>query len=129
MIPLDLHVIDLGDGLIKTKEQEILKKIGVDGVASVPFKALLRGMTHEAFQIPQLRPVSFSGFFSVMREQMLAPPHPANERFGERSYAIVSDKYLNFSSRVGYHYSVLDSYCGPIDQYELYHLFFQRRGR
>lgn len=115
MIPLDLHVIDLGDGLIKTKEQEILKKIGVDGVASVPFKALLRGMTHEAFQVPQLRPVSFSGFFSVMREQMLTPPHPANERFGERSYAIVSDKYLNFSSRVGYHYSVLDSYCGPID--------------
>jgi pyruvate, water dikinase len=113
-IPLDLHVIDLGDGLIKTKEQEVLKKVGVEGIASVPFKALLRGMTHESFQCPQLRPVSFSGFFSVMREQMLAQPHPANERFGERSYAIVSDKYLNFSSRVGYHYSVLDAYCGPV---------------
>jgi len=46
-----------------------------------------------------------------MREQMLANPHGA-ERFGERSYAIISDKYLNFSSRVGYHYSVLDAYCG-----------------
>ena len=34
------------------------------------------------------------------------------ERFGERSYAIISDKYLNFSSRVGYHYSILDAYCG-----------------
>jgi pyruvate,water dikinase len=34
------------------------------------------------------------------------------ERFGERSYALVSDRYMNFSSRVGYHYSVLDSYCG-----------------
>ena len=34
------------------------------------------------------------------------------ERFGDRSYAIISDKYLNFSSRVGYHYSVLDAYCG-----------------
>jgi pyruvate,water dikinase len=57
------------------------------------------------------RPVEFSGFFSVMREQMLANPH-AGERFGDRSYAIISDKYLNFSSRVGYHYSVLDAYCG-----------------
>ncbi|MBA4393718.1 MAG: phosphoenolpyruvate synthase [Desulfobacca sp.] len=113
-IPLDLHVIDLGDGLIRTKEQEILKKVGVEGIVSVPFKALLWGMTHEAFQTPQLRPVSFSGFFSVMREQMLAPPTPANDRFGERSYAIISDKYLNFSSRVGYHYSVLDAYCGPV---------------
>ena len=28
------------------------------------------------------------------------------------SYAIVSDKYMNFSSRVGYHYSILDAYCG-----------------
>jgi pyruvate,water dikinase len=48
-----------------------------------------------------------------MREQMMAPPQAGNERFGDRSYAIISDKYLNFSSRVGYHYSVLDSYCGP----------------
>ena len=46
-----------------------------------------------------------------MREQMLAAPN-AEERFGDRSYAIISDKYLNFSSRVGYHYSVLDAYCG-----------------
>jgi pyruvate,water dikinase len=113
-IPLDLHVIDLGEGLIKTKEQDVLKKVGIEGIASVPFKALLQGMTHESFQTPQLRPVSFSGFFSVMREQMLAQPHPASERFGERSYAIISDKYLNFSSRVGYHYSVLDAYCGPV---------------
>jgi len=46
-----------------------------------------------------------------MREQMLAAPD-VEERFGDRSYAIISDKYLNFSSRVGYHYSVLDAYCG-----------------
>ena len=32
--------------------------------------------------------------------------------FGDKSYAIISDKYLNFSSRVGYHYGVLDCYCG-----------------
>ena len=42
---------------------------------------------------------------------MLANPQAA-ERFGDRSFAIISDKYLNFSSRVGYHYSVLDAYCG-----------------
>jgi pyruvate, water dikinase len=43
---------------------------------------------------------------------MLTPVHSGAERFGDRSYAIISDKYLNFSSRVGYHYGVLDSYCG-----------------
>ncbi|MEW6186675.1 MAG: PEP/pyruvate-binding domain-containing protein, partial [Thermodesulfobacteriota bacterium] len=111
-IPLDLHVIDLGEGLLTSKAEEVLKKVRVEHVASLPFKALLRGMTHEAFQNPQVRPVSLGGFLSVMREQMLAPPQAGNERFGERSYAIISDNYLNFSSRVGYHYSVLDAYCG-----------------
>ena len=58
------------------------------------------------------RPVNLSGFFSVMSEQLISSGGTASERFGDRSYAIISDKYLNFSSRVGYHYSVLDCYCG-----------------
>ena len=110
-IPLDLYVIDLGGGLLRAREE--IKKVTVEDIASVPFKALLAGMTHEAFQRPQIRPVNFTGFFSVMREQMMAPPQ-MTDRFGERSFAVISDHYLNFSSRVGYHYSVLDSYCGPI---------------
>jgi pyruvate,water dikinase len=46
-----------------------------------------------------------------MKEQSFAPDK-VGERFGDRSYAIIADKYLNFSSRVGYHYSVIDAYCG-----------------
>jgi pyruvate,water dikinase len=74
-------------------------------------KALLQGMTHKDLQAVEPRPIELGGFFSVMREQAMAPPKEA-ERFGERSYAIISDKYVNFSSRVGYHYCVLDAYCG-----------------
>ncbi len=81
----------------------------MDQINSLPFKALLKGMLHEELRVYGPRPVQFTGFFSVMREQMLSAP---GERFGERSYAIISDKYLNFSSRVGYHYSILDAYCG-----------------
>jgi len=55
--------------------------------------------------------VDFGGFWSVMGRQLLDPPRLGSERFGDRSYAIVSDVYLNFSSRVGYHYSILDSFC------------------
>ncbi|MBI5895172.1 MAG: phosphoenolpyruvate synthase, partial [Desulfobacterales bacterium] len=44
--------------------------------------------------------------------QWLSPPNMGAERFGDRSYAIISDRYLDFSSRVGYHYSILDCYCG-----------------
>lgn len=108
-LPIDLHIIDLGGGLREANPGE--KEIGLGQIASLPLMALLRGMTHEGLLSQEPRPVEWRGLFSVMTEQMLTNPL-ASERFGERSFAIVSDKYMNFSSRVGYHYGVLDTYCG-----------------
>ncbi len=71
----------------------------MDLVASVPFKAVMRGMLHEDLRPPGPRPIDFGGFCSVVREQMLMPDD-AREHFGARSYAIVPGHYLNFSSRV-----------------------------
>jgi pyruvate,water dikinase len=109
-LPIDLHVIDLGGGL--SVDATEVPTIVPEEVLSVPFKSLLKGMLCEEVNTPQPRPVNLSGFLSVMSEQMLSSPGIGGERFGDRSYAIISDKYLNFSSRVGYHYSVLDCYCG-----------------
>ena len=108
-IPLDLYVIDLGGGLAAAEAQG--SEVTVAQVTSAPFQALLTGMLHPELRAMEPRPIQLSGLLSVMREQMLTAPN-LEERFGDRSYAIISDKYLNFSSRVGYHYSVLDAYCG-----------------
>lgn len=109
-IPIDLYVIDLSGGLkVDATKVDVVTP---EEVASVPFRALLQGMLHKDLGGAQPRPVNLSGFFSVMSEQVLSSGGSASERFGDRSYAIISDKYLNFSSRVGYHYSVLDCYCG-----------------
>lgn len=108
-IPLDLYVIDLGGGL--HAEATHARRITPKHVLSAPFKAVLAGMTHEDLRYHRPRPIELKGFFSVMSEQMLSNTQTA-ERFGDRSYAIISDKYLNFSSRVGYHYGILDTYCG-----------------
>ena len=108
-IPLDLFLIDLGGGLAEADPEA--HRVTPDQVTSVPLQAVLRGMLHEDVRAREPRPVQLSGLISVMREQLLAAPN-VEERFGDRSYAIISDKYLNFSSRVGYHYSVLDAYCG-----------------
>jgi pyruvate,water dikinase len=109
-LPMDIHLIDLGNGL---KEEATVKwnAVKVDEIVSAPFKALLQGMLNREVHGLEPRPVNFSGLLSVMKEQTLAPGH-VGERFGDRSYAIIADKYLNFSSRVGYHYSVVDAYCG-----------------
>ncbi len=106
-IPLDLYIVDLGGGLHKGDTRS--RKVTFENIASVPFKALLQGMLDEDLREIEPRPIHVSGLLSVMREQMLST---AGERFGDRSYAVISAKYLNFSSRVGYHYSILDSYCG-----------------
>ncbi len=110
-IPLDLFVIDLGEGLSNLSEET--RKVRVEQIASIPFCAVLKGMTHEDLRTQAPRPIEFKGLLSVMSEQMFSNPHSA-ERFGDRSYALISDRYMNFSSRVGYHYSVLDSYCGEV---------------
>jgi pyruvate, water dikinase len=70
------------------------------------------GKGHGKTQDIEPRPIDMRGFLSVISQQMLSPPNPVVERFGDRSYAIISDKYMNFSSRVGYYYSILDTYCG-----------------
>ncbi|MCU0561708.1 MAG: PEP-utilizing enzyme [Desulfobacterales bacterium] len=107
-LPLDLYVVDLGGGLAEPPPGE--KKIGPEQVVSTPLNALLRGMLRDDLRWDQPRPVEIEGLLSVISGQMLSPAHSG---LGERSYAIVSDHYLNFSSRVGYHYGVLDTFCGP----------------
>jgi pyruvate,water dikinase len=109
-LPLDLYVIDLGKGMTEDAFQSAT--VNVNHITSAPFNALLRGMLRKDLRAMEPRPVELKGLFSVMSQQMLAPPNQRYERFGDKSYAIISDTYLNFSSRVGYHYSILDTYCG-----------------
>jgi pyruvate,water dikinase len=112
-IPLDLYIIDLGGGI--ASDRSGIRKVKVDRVSSTPFAALLKGMLREDLTSLEPRPVSLGGFFSVISRQILTPPNMDFERFGDKSYAIISDKYLNFSSRVGYHYSIIDAYCGETE--------------
>jgi len=107
---LDLYVIDLGGGVAPGEGRR--KDLHPEDVVSRPFKALLDGLTLDSEQLTTPRPVQMKGLLSVVGQQMLSHPGADGQRFGDRSYAIISDKYINFSSRVGYHYGVLDCYCG-----------------
>lgn len=107
-VPLDLYVIDLGGGLKPPHRPQVTP----GDVTSVPFHHVLAGMLNPEVQARGPRPVNVRGFLSVMGQSMIGGNRQAGERFGDRSYAIVSDRYLNFSSRVGYHYAILDTWCG-----------------
>lgn len=107
-VPLDLYVIDLGGGIKPPHRPQVTP----EDVTSVPFHHVLAGMLNPEVQARGPRPVNMRGFLSVMGQSMIGGNRQGGERFGDRSYAIVSDRYLNFSSRVGYHYAILDTWCG-----------------
>jgi pyruvate,water dikinase len=107
-LPIDLYVIDLGEGVDAPPGTRRLK---VAHVVSAPLKALLAGMLDK--RIPRFgpRPMDLRGFMSIMFRH--AVNNPEEERtFRDPCYALVSDEYLNYTARVGYHFGVVDAYCG-----------------
>ncbi len=107
-LPLNIYIVDLGEGLDIDSSQ---REVQMEQVLSLPFKALYRGMTHEGVEWYGQNKISWSGFGTILMENILHDPQ-TDGSFGGPSYAVVSGKYLNFSSRLGYHFVTIDTYCG-----------------
>ncbi len=85
---------------------------GLEEVASIPFKSLLEGMTDRAVRWVGPIGMDWKGFASVLTESILRDPS-MDDSFGGPSYAVLSGEYVNFNSRLGYHFAIVDAYCGP----------------
>jgi len=109
-LPFELWLIDLGGGL----DPAAGRQVRPGQVTSTPGAALLRGLTDPAVDWNRPRPVSAKGLVSVFSNSLLTAPNGGALRdMGQRAFAIISAEYLNFNCRVGYHYTALDSFCGP----------------
>jgi pyruvate,water dikinase len=108
-LPLNILVVDLGGGLTPTAPKKVVE---LEHIKSAPFQALLHGMTHPDIRWLGGVGLSLGGFASIMAESILADPN-ADGSMGGPNYAVTSDHYLNFNTRLGYHFAVVDSYCGP----------------
>ncbi len=120
-LPIDLYILDLGGGL---KQKPKGNKVKLSQIASVPLRALMEGMLDQ--RIPRFGPrfMDLGGFFSVMMRH--ATTAPEQERsFQDPCYALISDYYLNYTARVGYHFSVLDTYCSPTPNKNYISLLFR----
>ena len=114
-IPLDIYIIDLGGGLA---EHVTGRKVDPADIASVPMRALYEGMTTPGVRWAGHIPIDFRGFMSVFANTMFDGAK-YERKLGDRSYAILSRNYLNFSSRLGYHFSIVDALLGD-DEHENY---------
>ena len=109
-LPLSIYLVDLGGGLsIDHKTREAKQ----EDVISRPFKALLNGMTHRDVVWSGNIGINWRGFASIVAESVFSDPLKEGS-MGGPNYAVISSEYLNFNSRLGYHFATLDTYCGPV---------------
>ncbi len=108
-LPFEILVYDVGMGIA---EAAIVNgSIDLDGVTSFPMHAFLEGLLDSRIRWHEPRPLSTRGFLSVLGESMTSPP-PDVQQIGRTSYGVVSDRYMNFSTKAGYHFSTVDTYAG-----------------
>jgi len=103
-LPLDIYLIDLGKGIEEKKTQS--REVEPDDIKSLPFLALWQGITQIKWTGP--RPVDFRGFMSVVAHSASDPS--MREKLTYKNYVIITDKYMNFSTRLGYHFSSIDAF-------------------
>jgi pyruvate,water dikinase len=131
-LPVDLYIIDLGGGISAPARGNRIKPAQV---TSPPLAALLTGMLHPKIPRWGARPIDLGGFASVVIQHALTSPEQERS-FRDPSYALVSDRYVNYTARVGYHFSIVDAYCGETTNKNYIHFLFRggaadalRRGR
>ena len=106
-LPIDLYIIDLGGGVTVPARG---RKVKPAQITSRPLTALLAGMLDRRLPRFGPRPIDAGGLLSLMMRHAMNNPE-SDRTFRDPCYAIVSDAYLNYTARVGYHFGVVDSYC------------------
>lgn len=109
-LPLEIYVVDVGGGL--RPEAREAPEVTPEDITSRPMQAYWRGVAAIGWQGP--RPLDLAGFMSVVMGT--ASDTQAMDRLQEDNYAILAADYLNFSSRLGYHFTTVDAYFGEPEQ-------------
>jgi pyruvate,water dikinase len=109
-IPLDLHIIDLGGGLVP--EAADLALIRPEHLQSRPMLAYWRGVSAVGWTGP--KPVDLAGFMSVVMST--ATDTNIQERLHEKNFAIITNDYMNLSNRLGFHFAAIEAFLGTPEE-------------
>jgi pyruvate,water dikinase len=118
-VPLDLLLIDLGDGLV---EGVAGRSVVPRQVVSAPLRALLEGLTAEGIWSRGPADMDFDGFMSSATHSgaltgPFAPPPQLN-------LALVSANYLNLNLKLGYHFNTVDCFMSELRNANFIHFRF-----
>jgi pyruvate,water dikinase len=118
-LPIKVRILDLGGALKKGWG----RKVKPEQVVSLPFQAFWKGLT--AMRWPQAKPDGVKSLSSVFVKGEAEVAQGA-EPWRDQSYVVVSKNYMNFSIRLGYHFSTVEAYIS--DQVNDNYLTFGFRG-
>lgn len=124
-LPIEIRLFDVGEGIDGSARDHVTLK--PEHIRSIPMKAFLSGLLDPRIKWDQPRNVSAKGFLSVLGESMAAPP-ARSQKVGSVSYVVISDRYMNFSTKAGYHFSTVDVYCGESQNKNYIHFRFAGGG-
>lgn len=108
-LPFNLHIIDLGGGLNASPKA---KFVPPEAITSIPFKALWRGISNPEISWAGPIPIDMKGLYAVVTRSLTATAEHSD--FWTRTFAIISKHYLNYSSRLGYHFATIDAYVSEV---------------
>jgi pyruvate,water dikinase len=121
-IPLTINILTVDSDDARLNEKRELKE---DEIPSMPMISFWEGVTAVGWPHPPAATVK--GFASVLATSATGIS-AARSSFSENSFAIVSREYMNFSVRMGYHYSTIEALCTDIPNKNFIRMKFQAGG-
>ena len=113
-IPMDLMLMDIGGGLHAAAADSGAplpgrrRRVEPDQIRSVPMRAFIEGVISPGVWESTPVSVDFSSFMSSMTRTFST--ELADPQYVGQNLSVISDRYTHISLRLGYHFTMIDSY-------------------